>query len=167
MVAPTPIDRDAINPNFLDMLANLQARVEVLERQAASGLFDNNDVMTPPAGLIVDNGNLEVIGNRGIFNSTVNVGSEIELTIDTGEITKTQTYHRVAAETGTTDQLDTINGGIDGDLIIIIPRTGDTITIREVGNIVTQGSSVNVTDTERWIAIFNADTDKWVSEVPL
>ncbi len=162
-MATTPLDQDAINPNFLDVLANLQTRVENLERQAASGLFDG-DEMRPPAGVTVTGGNLQVVGNRGIFRSFVNLGSEIILTISSEEITVTQSYHRVAAETGVTEDLVTINGGIDGDLIILIADTGDTITIRETGNITTLAGSVAIDQTNRFIAIYNASTGKWVGD---
>lgn len=162
MATPTPVDQDAVNPNFLNMLASLQARVEDLERQAASGLFDG-DTMRPPAHVTIDNGNLEIVGNRGIFNSRLNLGSEVALTIDTGEITVTQSYHSVAAESGTADSLDTINGGIDGDFLVLLAATGHTITVTENGNIEVTGGIDTMDDDEYEMMIYNGRTSKWIA----
>lgn len=51
------------------------------------------------------------------------------LTISGGMITRTQVYHLVAAETGAADDLVQIDGGVEGDLLIIRPDAGDTITV--------------------------------------
>ena len=52
----------------------------------------------------------------------INVADDTTLTIATGVITATQTYHAVDTEAaGATDDLDTINGGAEGDLLIIFP----------------------------------------------
>lgn len=44
----------------------------------------------------------------------------VELTIDTGEITRTQAYHTVDTEgDAAADNLDTINGGATGDMLVL------------------------------------------------
>lgn len=63
------------------------------------------------------------------------------LTISSGAITVTDTYHIVAAETGTTDNLITINGGSEGQILIITADAGDVITVAQgIDNIVLTSS---------------------------
>lgn len=57
-------------------------------------------------------------------------------TIATGAIAATVTYgsgagrYRVSAETGTSDDLDSITGTADGDMVILFATAGHTITVR-------------------------------------
>lgn len=161
MTAPTPVDQDGINPNFLTALTDLQARMGSLERQAASGLF-TGDTMLPPGPVTIQEGNLEVIGNRSIHRALFNLGPAIILIIDTGEVTVTQSYNKLAAESGATDTLDTINGGVDGDMVIFLADTGDTITISEAGNIEVGGATDTLLENTWFLAIYNGDIGKWV-----
>lgn len=57
------------------------------------------------------------------------------LTIATAVVTATGSYHVIAAETGTTDTLSTINGGTAGDFLHLTADAGDTITVDGAGNI--------------------------------
>jgi len=57
------------------------------------------------------------------------------ITISSGEITADGVSFAVAAESSTSDDLDTINGGVDGEIIIIRADTGDTITVTSNDNI--------------------------------
>lgn len=65
----------------------------------------------------------------------------------------------VAAQTGTTDTLSTINGGTDGDVILLRADAGDTITITEVGNIELPGGFSQVMPTDTWMAFCYDGTD--------
>lgn len=161
-MSTTPIDKDAINPNILTELQSLQNRVAALERAAPMGLFDGN-TMRPPGVVELRGGNLKITGHRSIHSCIWNLGPEVILTIDTGEVTISQSYHKIAAESGTADTLDTINGGVDGDVIIFIADTGDTITISESGNVVLSGTTDTMTDDTWWLAVYNTDTSKWVA----
>ncbi len=65
-------------------------------------------------------------------------GASTELTIAAGVVTVTGAYHTIAAQSGVLDDLDTINGTIEGQLITIAAASGDTITLKHgTGNIVT------------------------------
>jgi coenzyme F420-reducing hydrogenase delta subunit len=56
----------------------------------------------------------------------------------TGGISVTTTWNEVNPNSGTSDDLDTIAAGSDGDMIILRASTGDKITVRDgVGNIKT------------------------------
>lgn len=163
-MSTTPVDQDAINPNILTELQDLQNRVAALERGSPLGLFDGN-TMRPPGVLEVRGGNFRVNGHRSIHSAIFNLGPAVVLTIDTDEVTISQSYHKIAAESGTADDLVTINGGVDGDVIILIADTGDTITITETGNITTNLSTVDMGDDEYFLAIYNEDTGKWVGDI--
>jgi hypothetical protein len=67
----------------------------------------------------------------------INFGTQELLTISGGAVTRTATtsFFRIAAESGIADNLSTINGGSEGDVVIIKSDTGDTITVNEAGNI--------------------------------
>lgn len=43
----TPLDKDAIIPNFLTEIAELKKRLDTLEKLAASGLFDGTTLVLP------------------------------------------------------------------------------------------------------------------------
>ena len=69
------------------------------------------------------------------------LASPTTLTIASGVVTMTQGSHIIAAESGTTDDLDTINAPSDLQsgyypLLILIADSGDTITVKHgTGNI--------------------------------
>lgn len=56
------------------------------------------------------------------------------LTISSGSVTATPNsghgFHKIAAETGTTDDLDTVSGLAAGELLVLLADSGDTITIK-------------------------------------
>ncbi len=61
----------------------------------------------------------------------LNVTPGTELTIATGDVTRTQTWHRIDGQGDAADQLDGIAGGADGMLLILTPQApgGAPITI--------------------------------------
>jgi len=88
-------------------------------------------------------------GNAALFNDPLNeldaviedikdgnyYGAVSTLTIVSGIVLIIGGYHNIAAENGIDDDLDTINGGVLGQIIVIQPDSGDTITLTESGNI--------------------------------
>ena len=64
-------------------------------------------------------------------------------TIATGIITKETgkiTWHKVAVESGLGDDLDTINGGVAGDILLLTAATGSAITLKDgTGNLLLTG----------------------------
>jgi hypothetical protein len=61
----------------------------------------------------------------------LNFSNPTVLTLSVGAVTNTQTYHKVAAESGTTDTITTAQGSnSQGDILILSADTGDTITIQ-------------------------------------
>lgn len=81
-------------------------------------------------------------------------------TISTGAITLSNSYTIVAAESGVADDLTDITAGTNGDLAVIKADTGDTITVKTTGNIVTiSGADVSMTDTV-WLLLW-CDGTNW------
>jgi hypothetical protein len=63
--------------------------------------------------------------------SFLRLGAPDIVTIASGVATATKGFTALAAESGTSDQLDTLTvaGVVDGDLIVLIADVGDTITV--------------------------------------
>lgn len=99
---------------------------------ADSKITQLNENTTPAAAdllLIVDDPSgspetqkitlLNLLG-MGFAGTPLNIGSPIELTISSGAVTITQSWHTIDTEgDAASDDLDTINGGSEGDLLII------------------------------------------------
>jgi len=69
---------------------------------------------------------------KGTF---INLGTPSTLTISSGSITPTRSYHSVAVESGTTDNLDTIatTNASPGDLLVLYAAVaGKNIVVRDV-----------------------------------
>ncbi|UCG69746.1 MAG: hypothetical protein JSV09_01610 [Thermoplasmata archaeon] len=97
-------------------------------------------------------------------NGDVTFGAGLTLTINVDdEVTATHSYHIIDASSGT-DDLDTINGGdAPGQILILIPASGDTITVTdEVGNIDLVGtSSYDLNDPDD-ILVLCYNGSKWL-----
>ena len=79
--------------------------------------------------------NTHVRDNLNFLKANIALEAAVELTIATGVVTKTKTYHTITVEGGTgsgADQLDTCEGGNEGDILILKASTtgaNDTVTI--------------------------------------
>jgi hypothetical protein len=81
----------------------------------------------------------------GAFNMTPGPGTAIQLS--SGVLTLTQSYCFVTSESGATDDLDTITAADSntGDIIVLRPTSGDTITVKHgTGNITLSGGADRV-----------------------
>jgi hypothetical protein len=69
-------------------------------------------------------------------NHPVTLDAASTLTINTGSITATTDYHIIAAESGTSDILNTITPATGSQILLIEPDSGDNVTIQHgTGNI--------------------------------
>lgn len=86
-----------------------------------------------------------------VFNDKTNIG------ITSGTANVTGSYHVLEAQTGITDDLDTLNGGVTGQIVVLTADTLDTIHIRHaVGNInIANESNVSLTSDEHLVLIFD------------
>jgi len=77
------------------------------------------------------------------------------LTISGGSVTATQNLHIIAAETGTEDDLDTINGLTDRQWLLLKADTGDTITVKHgTGNIHFDSGEDFELSGDSWLLLF-------------
>ena len=92
------------------------------------------------------------------------------LTVSAGVITATGTFHSVIPESGTSDEIDTINGGTDGMVLILRPDL-DTYLIdlkHGTGNIEIQGETdIRLSNTEEvaWL-VYDGTLSKWLVSNP-
>ena len=91
-------------------------------------------------GLVASQGDTGPIGPTGP-TPTIQNFSTSNLTISSNQITITNSYNHLIPSSGITDTLNTINGGINGDLLLLDSlNTTDTITVNSgVGNIYLNG----------------------------
>jgi len=137
--------------------------VKMLREDATlvNGLLDASSLSPSPAPntyLQIDGG---VAGTAMQELLGLNLTDASTLTISSGAATATQSLHVIAAESGTTDDLDTINGDDAGDVLLVHADAGDTITLKHgTGNIVTgDGSDVDV--TADGLALLVSDGTNW------
>jgi hypothetical protein len=97
------------------------------------------------------------------FQGKVQFADDGELTISSGAITPTGVFHTVDTESdASSDDLETISGGVDGDILRIrAANTARTIVIKDgTGNIeIPSGNDVSLEDDET-IAVFKYDGEK-------
>ncbi len=94
-------------------------------------------IITRATNAIAMAGDLSVAGDVGV-SGFLNVGTITTFALASGVATVNQTFCRLQAETGTTDDLDTISGTSAGDIVFLRAVGGHTITIKHgTGNIYT------------------------------
>ena len=91
---------------------------------------------------------------------TAKKGSALSIVV--GAITVTGTFHEVHAESGTTDTLDTINGGHDGAIIILMGNQSaeETITYSGAGNI-KANYDANLGSGDTHMFIYDSGQSEW------
>ena len=112
-------------------------------------------------------------GTHGTLNTTgdvkaggfISFGSPSELTIAGGAITATKSYHTVdTAGDASTDNLDTINGGSDGNILVIRPESNlRTVVAKDVtGNLTLAGDFSMGANSDTLTLIYDAETSAWI-----
>ena len=86
-----------------------------------------------------------------------------KLTIADGAVTITQSAHTIDGESGDADDLKTINGGENGDYLIIYPNNAArNITLVDTGNILTS-NDVDYTIPDNGMVILYNNGTKWLA----
>lgn len=94
--------------------------------------------------------------------SMLNFGAASNLTIAGDAITITGSHHVLVPESGTSDDLININGGTDGTLVILRGSSGNTITVRETGNIRLGATTRSIAAVETFLVLFRRTaTSTW------
>ena len=124
--------------------------------------------VTGLSGLLADDQHVldsEVL-NVALGKTTATFTSATELTVATGAVTKTQSIHRIDTEAdAATDDLATINGGADGNLLMIrAENTARTVVLKNgTGNLELNGADILLTDTDPYvILLYDGALAKWV-----
>jgi hypothetical protein len=85
-------------------------------------------------------------------------GAAAALTVSGGIITKTQAYHKVEGESAAADDIDTISGGAEGEVLIIRPN-GQAITLKDgTGNLDLNGDIILSSDDDHIALIYGSDS---------
>jgi len=108
--------------------------------------------------------NLYVRDNQNYLKTVVGLGAPVELTIAAGVVTKTKSYHTIDTQgDDPSDDLDTINGGSDGDVIYIqAADAARTVVVKHnTGNIYC-GVDITLDDIYKIVILIYDDTaSKW------
>lgn len=148
--------------------AGLAPKVNATEDALEFGQLDHGAALTGlgdddhPQYLLADGtralaGNWSLAGYDVADLGKLNFDDATILTIATGAVTITQAYHSIDTEAAAaTDDLDTINGGVAGDIIYLRAADGThTVVLKHgTGNIVTpNGSDYSLDDANKAVAL--------------
>ncbi len=133
-----------------------------VEQDDGTAIINRNYINIRNAGTDVwsinKNDDVSMHGNHIINLAILNFNDATELTISSGIITATQSFHSIDGSGDASDDLDTINGGAEGDLITIVAEHPDrTITVTENGNLLVDvaGNFAMDNSGDTWSAIYN------------
>jgi hypothetical protein len=85
------------------------------------------------------------------------------LTLAAGVVTATDSYHEITSQSGPSDDLDTINGGVDGMILVLHPTSGDTITVKDgTGNIKTATDFAMNAIEDSIMLIYSSAQSAWI-----
>lgn len=135
----------ADNGKFLFIRADTGDTITVKHGTGNISIIGGNDIaLTGNTALMLFclDDEWSVIGGGGAALSILNLGDTSELTIASGAITFTQSHHTVDTQAdAASDDLDTINGGSNGDVLVIHAENDSrTVTVKHAtGNIELNG----------------------------
>jgi len=152
---------------FQAAITNLANLVEV--GTIAAGVWNGTDIAVADGGTGASDAatartNLGLAIGTDVQAQELNLTNATELTIATGVITRTQTYHTVDTEAdASSDVLATINGGTQGDILVIqAANDARTIQINNSGNIRTYLAGTINLDEDHKVASFIYDGTNWL-----
>jgi len=83
------------------------------------------------------------------------------LTIAAGEITVTQSFHRIEVQSASTDDLDTINGGAVGDELTLMADDATEDIVVKDGTGIKLAGDFTMDHTEDKIRLIKAELTEW------
>ena len=107
--------------------------------------------------------------NQNFLKVNIAWGSATELTIAAGVVTKTKAYHDIDTEAdAASDELDTINGGSEGEIIVIrAENAARTVVCKHgTGNLDLQGYDIYLTDTDQFLMLMHDGTNWCIVAAP-
>lgn len=78
-------------------------------------------------------GELHASSGLRVSGGFFNIGVMVNVTISAGAVTATVSHHKLVAQSGSSDDLVTVNGGVAGRVLILRPNSGHTITLKASG----------------------------------
>jgi len=117
------------------------------------------------AVLTVADMNAHVRDNLAFLKANIALEVAVELTIAAGVITKTKAYHFVdTAADAATDDLDTINGASDGNILFLeAEHTDRTVILKDGTGNLQLGGDIYLTATGQVVALlYNGTLTKWL-----
>lgn len=114
---------------------------------------------------VATNGDITLpVGDLKISSGMLNFGTTTNFGIVSDAITVTKSSIKLTPEAGVTDNLATISGGTEGDLLMIrIANTAHTVTILTTGNIVlTSGTTVVMDGSTKPVLTLLHDGTNWI-----
>ena len=100
----------------------------------------------------------------------ITAAAPVELTIASGAVTATQLLHTVDTESdAAADELDTISGGTDGQLLLLwLADAGRVVTLKHgSGNIVAPGGSDRALSRSGFsMLVYDGGQSKWILSPP-
>ena len=105
--------------------------------------------------------NTHLRDNLNFLKSNIALGAAAKLTIATGEVTKTQTYHSVETEAeAASDDLATINGGSAGDVLILRPfHTDRTVVVKNGTGNIDCDADITMNSTSKFVVLLYDGTN--------
>ena len=106
-----------------------------------------------------------VTQNIDWLKANIGLDAAVELTIATGVVTKTKSYHFIDTESdASSDELDTINGATDGDILFLeAMHTDRTVILKDGTGNLELGGDIYLTGTGQVVAlIYNGTLSKWL-----
>lgn len=130
---------------------------ETLKWDDSENRFEFSDGLQVQGSLDIFEGSIIASGPGSLtINGLLNLGTPDTRTIASGAVNVFDTLLNIAAETGTADDLDTVNGGTTGDFLILTADTGDTITVTNNGNFLLDGfNDIILDNNDRAVFIFD------------
>lgn len=120
----------------------------------------NETDMNVPLGEL-DSG-VESLRDGTLARTVLHIAAATLLTIASGVIVVTRSFHIVAAETGTTDDIDTITAERNQTFLVLKADTGDTITVKNgTGNIALPSGDMTISGDQAMLLFY--DGTNWVA----
>jgi len=106
---------------------------------------------------------MSISAERTQVKNKFNIGVRNAKTIASGAITYTNGFTVVAPESGSADDLDTINGGADGDLLVVCTNSSsNTITLKDgTGNLALAGDFAMDNARDMIVLIYDSASNVW------
>lgn len=116
-------------------------------------------------GAVVGTTNAQTLSSKTL--NTLVLADGGELTIAAGVVTATHSRHAIDTEAdAATDDLDTINGGVDGMVLFLRPESGsrDVVVKHATGNIgMKNGSDFTLNESgDRLMLMYNSSSSSWI-----